>query len=260
MDYTLISGATGVIGRAFALECLCRGENLFLTGRSGEKLNTLRQYLLSVKPDAEIKIFACDLTRSSEREKLFAQAEGLPFCRLVNVAGADIQKEFCLYDEQKLTFQIRINFEAAASLSLFCINRRADKLRIINISSVCGEMPMPYFAVYAAAKGALTSFSCALSEECRGKNITVTAVLPGAVYTRPDVCEYIKNQGVWGRIAAKQPQYVARKALKACDKGKRKVVLGGANKIAVALSRLLPQSLKLKMNAKMRKDAQKDAF
>ena len=260
MEYTLISGATGVIGRTFALACLKRGENLFLTGRSEQKLSILKDYLLTINSTAEIKTFACDLSHSDGRKKLFEAVEGLIFCRLVNVAGADTQKAFCLYDEDKLTFQTGINFEAAASLCLFCIKHAAKRLKIINISSVCGEMPMPYFALYGAAKGALTAFSVALSEECRGTGITVTAVLPGAVYTRPDVCEYIKKQGFWGRIAAKSPQFVVEKSLKASDRGKRKVVVGAANKIALALSKTVPAAVKLKMNGKMRKDVSKDAF
>ncbi len=260
MDYTLITGATGVTGRAFALACLERGENLFLTGRSQEKLEVLKNYLLTLNSAAEIKTYACDLAHSSERKKLFGAAQGLTFSRLINVAGADIQKSFELYDEDKLVFQTRINFEAAASLCLFCIKHRAAKLKIINISSVCGEMPIPYFALYSATKDALTNFSLALDEELRDKNITVTAVLPGAIYTRPDVCDYIAKQGLWGKIAAKQPQYVADKSLRASDKGAKKVVVGRANAFALAFSRALPRGLLAKLNGKMRKDVSKDAF
>ena len=42
MTYTFISGATGGIGKAFANECAKLGYNLFLTGRSEEKLKNLK--------------------------------------------------------------------------------------------------------------------------------------------------------------------------------------------------------------------------
>ena len=48
--YTLISGATGGIGSAFAAACAARGENLLLTARSAERLSALRQKLLAMYP------------------------------------------------------------------------------------------------------------------------------------------------------------------------------------------------------------------
>lgn len=260
MSYTLITGATGYLGRAFALECLFRGDSLYLTGRNSEKLIELKTYLLSVRPAAEIQVIACDLTNSEERKRLFVDAGRFEFCRLINVAGADVQKAFELYDEDKLTFQTRVCFEAAVSLCNFCIKHRADGLKIINVSSVSGIYPMPYFALYSASKSALTSFSVALAEECRGRGITVTAVLPGSIYTRPDVTEYIKSLGMWGRISAKTPYYVADKALKASDKGRTKIIVGGANKLMNTVTKLIPLKLKLRFIAKKWSGTQKDAF
>lgn len=260
MSYTLITGATGYLGKAFAVECLRRGESLYLTGRSIDKLSALKSELLALRHKADIKIFACDLADGECRSTLFKDAGNLTFSRLINVAGADIQKAFSLYDENKLTFQIRANFEGAVSMCLFCIKHMADELKIINISSICGEYVMPYFAIYSAAKGALTSFSLALSEEYRKSGVTVTAVLPGAIHTRPDVEEYIKTQGIWGVIAAKPPQYVAIKALSASDKGCKKVVVGGANKLLYYASELVPRSIKTKLIAKKWSTTQKDAF
>ena len=260
MEYTLITGATGVLGGAFADECLRRGENLYLTGRSARALEELKSHLLTVRPRANIEICACDLADERSREALFCHAEKFVFSRLINAAGADIQKAFHLYDQKKLAFQVRADFEGAAAMCLFALGHRAAELKIVNVSSLCGEYAMPYFALYAASKGALTSFSLALAEECRGTGVCVTAVLPGAIYTRPDVCEYIAAQGLWGRLAAKTPQYVVAGALAASDSGKTRVILGAANKLAHALSRLVPKRLMIKLNAAARRDVSKDAF
>ena len=119
---------------------------------------------------------------------------------------------------------------------------------------------MPYFAIYSALKGALTSFSVALSRELKGTGATVTVVMPGAVYTRPDVIEYIKTQGLWGKIAAKSPQYVAKHSLKAAERGKPKYIPGAANKFMRIFSALIPQRLKLRFIAKRWSRTQKDAF
>jgi hypothetical protein len=225
-----------------------------------QKLDELKDYLLTLNGNIDIKLFACDLTDDGQRGNLFDYIGNLQFARVINVAGADIQKEFLKYTQQKLVFQMRICAEAAMSICLFAIQHRAERLNIINISSVSGIYPMPYFAVYSAAKGALTSFSLALNEELKASGVHVCAVLPGAIYTRQDVIEYISTQGIWGKIAAKQPDYVVKVALKAADKGKSKVVVGFANKLMAVFTRLIPLKLKLKFIAAKWSKTQKDAF
>ena len=258
--YSLVTGATGGIGSAFCEELASRGESLFITGRSREKLEALSKELKERYPDLIIKYAECDLTDEADRERLMNFAAGHTFCRLVNVAGADIQKAFLEYDQKKITFQSRILFESAVSLTHFCIKNCAKQLKIINISSVSGLYPMPYFAIYSALKGALTDFSVALSRELKGTGVSVTAVLPGAVYTRPDVVEYIKKQGIWGKIAAKSPQFVAKHSLAAADRGKVKYIPGVANKLMRAFTALIPMRLKLRFIAKKWSKTKKDAF
>jgi short-subunit dehydrogenase len=258
--FTLITGATGVLGAEFALLCAARGENLYLTGRSEQKLQECKEHILACYPEVEVMLCACDLVDEHSREKLMQDAEGLRFARLINVAGADIQKPFADYTQEKLTFQTRVCFEGAVSMCHFALSHRADRLRILNISSVSGIYPMPYFAIYSAAKAALTQFSVAIAREVKGENVSVTVVLPGAIYTRPDVVEYIKTQGLWGRLAAKSPSYVAQKALQLSDKGRRKAVIGFANKCMAFFTRLVPEGIRLRYIAKRWKRTTKDAF
>ena len=179
---------------------------------------------------------------------------------LANVAGADIQKGLTEYTEEKINFQCRVNFEAAVSFSRFAIENKAEQLKIVNVSSVSGIYPMPYFAIYSATKAALTSFSISLREEMRGKGVNVTAILPGAMPTREDVKEQIKGQGLWGKLAAKSPQYVAEVSLNAVDKNKRKVIVGFWNKIMRIFTAWIPTSWRLRFIAKRWSKISKDAF
>ena len=257
--YAMVTGATGYIGKAFCQELASRGENLFITGRSGEKLEALAKEI-TASYDVRVKYFPCDLTDEKSRAEFFANAAGFSYNRLINVAGADIQKAFLRYDEEKIIFQTRSLFEGAVSVTRFCLEFRAENFSIINISSVSGLYPMPYFAIYSALKGALTSFSVALSRELKPCGVKVTAVLPGAVYTRPDVIEYIKTQGLWGRIAAKSPEFVAKHSLKAQARGKVKYIPGVANKLMRIFTALIPQRVKLAFIAKKWSQTEKDAF
>ena len=119
---------------------------------------------------------------------------------------------------------------------------------------------MPYFAIYSATKGALTSFSLALRQETKGKNVRVTAVLPGAIPTRDDIKEQIKGQGLWGKLAAKSPEFVVNKSLCAVRKNRAKIIPGAGNKFMRISTALLPLNWKLAFIAKRWGKIEKDAF
>lgn len=260
--YTMITGATGGLGGAFVRLAVKNGENLILTGRHEEKLRLLKEKILAENTGADVRIFAVDLSDEGSREETIRQiaAEHLKIGRLINVAGADIQKAFAEYTQEKLCFQCRVNFEAAVALCRFALERRTEELEILNISSVSGIYPMPYFAIYSATKAALTTFSLALREEMKGKGVRVTAVLPGAMPTRSDIREQIKGQGIWGRLAAKSPDFVAEKSLKAVSGNRGKIIPGFWNKAMAAGTKFIPQSWKLRFIARRWSKICKDAF
>ena len=261
-NYAMVTGATGGLGKAFANVLAERGDHLILTGRSAEKLTVLKAGLQEKYPNIDVQIYAADLANEGSRcammEKI--KADGLCISLLANVAGADIQKGLVDYTQEKIAFQCRVNFEAAVSLCRFAIEQKAERLEIINLSSVSGIYPMPYFAIYSATKGALTSFSQSLRAEMKGKNVAVTAILPGAMPTRDDIKEQIKGQGLWGKLAAKSPESVARASLKAVRKNKRKVIVGFWNKMMRIGTCWLPTAWRLKFIANRWSKISKDAF
>lgn len=259
--YVFISGATGGIGKAFAREFAERGDKLFLTGRSEDKLSALKKQLLD-EFATECEIFACDLTNIDKIREMLAYADekNIKFSGIINVAGVDIQKAFSDYTEEKLLFQIKVNAEATLYITHALLKRRASgKCRIITVSSMSGASPMPYFAVYSATKAMLTNFFTALHYELKGE-ANVTAVLPGGVYTRPDVIADIKGQGLWGKLSAKTPKFVAEKSVKASDKNKTKYIPGFFNRLLYFLIKILPRKIVLKFIAKRWKRQTKDAF
>lgn len=260
--FALITGATGGLGKAFAKNLAKRGYDLLLTGRSEAKLIALKNELIANYTCGEILIFPADLSNEGDRYALMEQiTQAQARIRLlVNVAGADVQKAVSLYTQEKIAFQCRVNFESAVCLCRFALERRAERLEIINISSVSGIYPMPYFAIYSASKSALTSFSVALREEVKGENVAVTAILAGAMPTRADIKEQIKGQGLWGKLTAKSPEWVAESSLRAVRKNKGKVLLGFWNKVMRWGTALLPERVKLRFIAKRWSKITKDAF
>lgn len=260
--YAMITGATGGLGKAFAFALLQKGYFLILTGRNEAKLQALKAELSTQNTDADIRIYPANLENEASRYALNEKirADGLKLSMLVNAAGVDVQKGLEAYTQEKITLQCRVNLEAAISLCRFALSQRAERLEIINISSVSGIYPMPYFAIYSATKAALTSFSVALREECRGQNVAVAAVLPGAMPTREDIKEQIKGQGLWGKLAQKSPEWVAEYSIKAVKKNRRKVIPGFWNKVMRIGTACLPLSWKLRFIAKRWSKITKDAF
>ena len=260
MNYTFISGATGGVGSAFALECAKRGYNLFLTARCYDKLLDLKAKLLHY--NVQIEIFDCDLTVLEKRNKMleYIDHNGLKFERIINVAGVDIQKPFVNYTSDKLLFQIRVNVESTTHLTYELLKRCAINTEIITISSMSGVSPMPNFAVYSASKAYLTNLFTALHYELKDKGVKTCVVLPGAVPTRPDIIEDIKGQGLWGKLSQISPENLAIKSLKAVKRNKTKFVPGFFNKLLYVFMKLAPKKLVLTFIKKRWAKQTKDAF
>jgi short-subunit dehydrogenase len=80
---------------------------------------------------------------------------------------------------------MRLNMEALTHLTALFVPAMRQKRRgtIVQISSLASILPIPDFAVYAATKAYVTSFTEALRIELREDGIRVLAVCPGPVHT-----------------------------------------------------------------------------
>lgn len=261
MQYAFITGSTGVLGKEFATALAKSGENLFLTGRTEQKLNDLKILLLKINPNIDVDYYPCDLTEATKRAGMYAYIEnkGYVFKKLINVAGADIQKPFINYTQEKIVFQARANFESAVSVTKFFLDNMTGKGEILTVSSLTCATPMPYFALYSASKSALTSFMRSIRYEFKGK-AKITVVLPGSIPTRPDVIEDIKKQGLTGKLSAKPKEFIVKKSLAALRKNKAVCIPGFYNKVVYFFTKITPAALQMKIVAKKFSKKTKDAF
>ena len=100
----------------------------------------------------------------------------------------------------------------------------------------------------------------AIRFEQKGKNVTITTILPGSIPTRPDIVEDIKKQGLQGRLSKKTPTFVAQKSLNALKRRKSIYVPGFYNKIVYFFSKITPDFIAQKVLARKFSTKQKDAF
>jgi len=95
-SYVMITGATGGLGKAFAVECASRGWNVFLTDLRDAPLATLG-HSLRASYGVDVQWRACDLVDEAARTRFIADvaAGGARFAGLINVAGGDVEGLFC---------------------------------------------------------------------------------------------------------------------------------------------------------------------
>ncbi|HBA46978.1 MAG TPA: short-chain dehydrogenase [Lachnospiraceae bacterium] len=183
MDIVIITGASSGIGREFAMQMdayFNRIDEFWLVARNRRKLMQLAK---SLKHNA--RILAMDIT---DKEKL-ADLEDAVFRHkatvrmLINCAGYGIMGEFCGQDRELELGMIRLNCEALTELTHRMVPYMREGSRIIQMASSAAFLPQPDFAVYAATKSYVLSFSRALGEELKKDGIYVTSVCPGPVDT-----------------------------------------------------------------------------
>ena len=260
---TLITGACGGLGGAFTNLLAEQNVSLCLTGRSEGRLNVLTASLKKKYPSLTVDAFPCDLREEGSRAAFFeaCDRQGLKFDRLIYVAGVDTQMPFEEYDEAHILTQIRVNFEGAVSFIRSFLDRAPldGNTEILCIGSITGIMPEPYFALYAATKEALSYFSEALRTELKGR-AKATVVLPGTMPTREDIRKTIDARGGYGRMTVLPPEKVARRALKAVRKNRRRVIIGFWNRLTNFGAHLIPTSWRIHFAAKVWKNSRKDFY
>jgi short-subunit dehydrogenase len=257
--YIMITGATGGLGSAFAIECSKRGFPLYLTDRC-EEVADLAQYLTKTYGN-EIRSQVCNLTSIQARTDLFTdlQSNGLRFWGLINVAGLDYEGAFLDRSRSQILNIIQLNIEATVDMTYALLNNRDPEKRfmLLNVCSLAAYSPMPYKATYAATKRYLLDFSLALRSEIRSFG-TVTALCPAGMPTTPETMRKIFAQGFWGKITTENADFVARKALKAALKGSAICIPGFLNQSLQWLESLVPVSWSIKIIEKRWKAAQEE--
>lgn len=183
MNVIVITGASSGIGMEFALQMDNYFNNIdefWLIARSREKLQEVAKVM-----QHKTRILAMDITNDAQLERLedTLTDNNAVVRMLINCAGYGLMGEFAEQDREGALGMIRLNCEALTNITHRLIPYMRKNSRIIQLASSASFLPQPDFAVYAATKSYVASFSRALGQELRDKGIYVTAVCPGPVDT-----------------------------------------------------------------------------
>jgi short-subunit dehydrogenase len=246
----LITGASSGLGEEYAIQLAGRADGLVLTARRTELLEVLASRILSAHPALRVTVVAADLSKPEDRVGLLDRLaqEGLVPDLLVNNAGLGDHGEFTTAEWPKLEAMLRVNVEALTHLAHLLtpgMIRRGGGT-ILNVSSLASLMPIPDFAVYAATKAYVTSFSEALRIELHDHGVEVLSVCPGPVHTGFGLVAR-RGENLPG-IPAREGFYVPREqvvaeSLTALDRKKARVYPGMRIAAAAMVMSALPMVL-----------------
>jgi uncharacterized protein len=256
MPTALITGASGGIGAAFAIELAQRQHNLILVARSEAKLQQLAAKLQQ-EFNILVEIIVQDLTAPGATTAVFDAViqKGWTVDLLVNNAGLG---DYGAFGDRPLAKQVgilQLNIVALVELSHLFLSGMRDRKSgsIINVASIAAFQPMPYLSIYAATKAFVLSFSEALWAENKDLGIRVLALCAG-----PTESDFFKAAEFPASLASSSGQKlvpadeVVRDALKALEKNQSNVVTGGfPNPLIVNMPRFMPRELLVNSIAKL---------
>jgi uncharacterized protein len=182
----LITGASGGIGKEFAIIHAEKKGDLILVARSEGKLNALKTEL-EQKHGIKAEVIVKDLNQPNAAKELYETVKntGLEVDYLINNAGFGGIGNFYERDIKEDISMIQLNVEVLTELTHYFLQdfTKKNSGKILNVSSTASLLPGPLQAVYFATKAYVSSFSNAISEELKGTGITVTNLMPGATET-----------------------------------------------------------------------------
>jgi len=245
----LITGASAGIGREFARQLAGRARSLILVARREQELSGLRDELSQQHPNLTVQVRKADLADLAQLKELMAwlDDEKIDVDLLINNAGLGDLGPFAVSDPIRNEQIMLVNMVALTSLTRHLLPPMIARKRggVLNVSSSAGFLPIPGFAVYAATKAYVTSFSEALRAELRGTDVSLCALCPGPVHTEfQEVARRADGRlGDGPEFVHVSVEQVVRDALAALEADRPLVIPGLPMKIGMFLMRLTPMPI-----------------
>lgn len=170
----VLTGGTSGIGMQTALALKNAGYTVYELSRRAQGIEGLNHLVADVTDEAAVKKAVDEIVAREGKIDV-----------LVNNAGFGISGavEFTKTEDAKRLFDTNFFGMVNMNRAVVPVMREAGQGRIVNISSVAGQIPIPFQTYYSAAKAATNSYTMALANELRPYGITVCAVQPGDIKT-----------------------------------------------------------------------------
>jgi 3-oxoacyl-[acyl-carrier protein] reductase len=181
----LVTGASQGIGRACALRLAASGATVAVAARNQEKLAELVQQIQA--SGGKASAFTVDVGEEEQVKTTFKTALGQLGKIDILVNNAGITRDQLVMRMKRADWDSVLNTNLTSAY--LCIQQVIGSMlkqrwgRIINITSIFGQMGQAGQANYAASKAGLIGLSMAIAREVGSRNITCNAVAPGFIET-----------------------------------------------------------------------------
>ena len=194
-NVTVITGGTGVLGRAIAKYLALNGAKVVILGRKEEVGNQIAADIRAEGGECEFMktdVLDVEAVRKNCEDILakYGRVDTLLNAAGGNMPGATIPPDKTIFDLQPDQFQTVLNLNLTGTVTPTQIFLepmvKQGKGSVINFSSMAAFRPMTRVAGYAAAKAGISNFTAYMAAECAkkfGEGIRVNAIAPGFFIT-----------------------------------------------------------------------------
>lgn len=241
-----ITGASSGIGRAVAIELARRGAIVLLSGRKIERLEAVQREIQAFGEAFILPLDLAETDRAAAHTKTAIELLG-GLDMLINNAGISQRSrvaETSLEVDRRI---MEVNFFGTVALTKAVLPHFVAQQsgRFVVVSSLVGVFATPMRSAYAASKHALHGFFDALRAEHFNDNIGVTIVCPGFVRTDVSINALTGNGRPQGSMDATtdgglSPEAFARKMVRAIERERKQVHIGGLETFGIYIKRFLP--------------------
>jgi len=240
---TLLTGATGGLGRAIAASLAERGAVLALSARNREALEKMAAEL----PGSGHSVLPADLAEPGAAERLAAEAGGTEI--LVANAGLPAAGKVDEFSAEEVQRALRVNLEAPMLLAraLYPAMLEAGSGQLVFVASLSGKAASPRSSIYNATKFGLRGFALGLRSDLTPHGVGVSIVSPG----------FIRDAGMFADAGSKpppgmgtaRPEQVGEATAKAIERNKVEVTIAPLQQRFGAHLALVSPSLSVKVQS-----------
>lgn len=242
-----ITGASSGIGEELALQLARAGAKLILSARNEEKLHDLQQKLEHHNQHCVVPLDLANLSNLSE-----ITSEILEIYQRIDILinnGGVSQRASANDTSMEVNRQLmEVNFfgNIALAKAVLPIFRSQQSGQYLVVGSIAGKFGFHLRSIYSASKAALVGYYESLAMEEEPNGIKVTLAYPGKINTPISKSALTASGQAHGAMDRNQAtgmpvEECVQQMLEAMAKGKREVLIGGKELLAVYMKRFLPR-------------------